>query len=402
MIRKESSNGIGYSVVDLNDTRHVLASAVPRHGATLEEQAHDALQTIKAVIQEKSTLGSIVKQAVFLKEIEHIEPCRRIMKGFYGDDLPATVYVPQPPCEGKLLGIEALGVDQGQGDVRIERLGERTVVTRHDGLAFLHLAHILPETDSTSVYERSLDALARMSDGIRAQGFRCHQIIRTWLYLPDIGGAEGDTHRYNELNRARTDFYRDIHFSAEHVPPEVRHRSYPASTAIGTSGADIVMSCIAMATDRDDVKVAPLENPLQTSAFDYGQQYSPRSPKFARGLAIVVGDSATVFVSGTASITGSQTQYVGDAKGQTWQTLDNIVTLLSEVNLRRHGMPGFGATLDDVALVRVYVKRQEDYAVVKDICECRLGEVPTVYAVADICRPELLVEIEGIAFSRRG
>jgi len=55
-----------------------------------------------------------------------------------------------------------------------------------------------------------------------------------------------------------------------------------------------------------------------------------------------------------------------------------------------------------LALVRVYIKRQEDYELVRNICECRLGELPTIYAVADVCRPDLLVEIEAISFSRRG
>ncbi|MFH1267697.1 MAG: hypothetical protein ABIK89_18430, partial [Planctomycetota bacterium] len=63
MIRKKSSEGIGYSVVELNDVRHVFASAVPRTGSTLEEQAQDALRTIKDVNQEEGTRGSIVKQA---------------------------------------------------------------------------------------------------------------------------------------------------------------------------------------------------------------------------------------------------------------------------------------------------------------------------------------------------
>jgi hypothetical protein len=49
----------------------------------------------------------------------------------------------------------------------------------------------------------------------------------------------------------------------------------------------------------------------------------------------------------------------------------------------------------------VYLKRHEDYAQARAICESRLGELPTIYAVGDICRSELLVEIEGIAFSRR-
>jgi hypothetical protein len=62
-------------------------------------------------------------------------------------------------------------------------------------------------------------------------------------------------------------------------------------------------------------------------------------------------------------------------------------------------MPGLGTTLDKMALLRVYIKRQEDYAKTRAVCEARLDELPTIYAVADVCRPELLVEIEGIAFS---
>jgi hypothetical protein len=52
-------------------------------------------------------------------------------------------------------------------------------------------------------------------------------------------------------------------------------------------------------------------------------------------------------------------------------------------------------------LTRVYVKRQQDYAKVRAICQSRMGQLPVVYTIADVCRPELLVEIEAIAFSRK-
>ena len=403
MIRKESSDGIGYSVVELNDVRHVFASASPRQGEDLHEQAADALNTIESVIQEEGTRGSIVKQAVFLKNLEQRKICHQIMKDFYGDELPATSYIQQPPCEGKLLTIEALGVGRGQGEVEIERFSERMVVTRHDGIDWVHLANIFPETSATSVYDRSMDILQLSAKGLNARGFRYNQIIRTWLYLGDIVGPEstvgGETQRYKELNRARTDFYGDLTFGDNRTPPGVDRAIYPASTGIGTEGKDVMMSAIAMVTDRDDITLLPLENPQQTSAFDYGQEYSPESPKFARAMAITNGDIASTFVSGTASITESETRFIGDVEGQTRQTLENIAELIGEDNFRQHGAAGLGATLDDLALVRVYIKNQEDYAKTRAVCEGRLGELPIVYAVADICRPELLVEIEGIAFS---
>ena len=118
-------------------------------------------------------------------------------------------------------------------------------------------------------------------------------------------------------------------------------------------------------------------------------------------MAAVVGDYATIFVSGTASITASETRHTNDMEGQTWQTLDNIAALISEENLCRHGLAGLGTTLDDMALVRVYVKRQEDYETAREVCCIRLGELPAIFAIADVCRDDLLVEIEGVAFSQR-
>jgi enamine deaminase RidA (YjgF/YER057c/UK114 family) len=401
MIRKESSQGIGYSVVELNGVRHVFAAAVPGNGGNLQEQTRDALSTIEQVIHEEGTRGSIVHQAVFLRDICQIENLRRIIRDFYGDELPATSYIPQPPCGGKLVEIEALGVGRQDDGVQIERHSEQMVITRHDGVAWVHLAHVCPDKTSTTVYDRSMDIFRKTAADLAARGFSYDQIIRTWLYLGDIVGPEGETQRYKELNRARSDFYRDLRFGNSHVPPGLNRPVFPASTGIGTGGRQVMMSSIAMATDRRDVLLVPLENPLQVSAFDYGQYYSPKSPKFARAMAVVAGRYATILVSGTASITASETQHPDDMEGQTWQTLDNIAALISEENLCRHGLPGFGATLDELALVRVYVKRQEDYAMAREVCNIRLGELPSIYAIADVCRSDLLVEIEGLAFSRR-
>jgi enamine deaminase RidA (YjgF/YER057c/UK114 family) len=112
----------------------------------------------------------------------------------------------------------------------------------------------------------------------------------------------------------------------------------------------------------------------------------------SRGIGYSVAD--------WSSITASETHHVGDAAAQTQETLDNIEALIGEENLARHGLPGRGTTLAGIGLARVYIKRKDDYERVRAVCERRLGELPTVYAVADICRPDLLVEIEGLALSR--
>jgi enamine deaminase RidA (YjgF/YER057c/UK114 family) len=241
-----------------------------------------------------------------------------------------------------------------------------------------------------------------MRDILLARGFRYEQVIRTWLYLGDIVGMEGDTERYRELNRARADFYEGLCFTNVHTPASVNGAVYPASTGIGASDRDVMMGCIALATDREDIHLVPLENPQQTSAFDYGRTHGSHSPKFSRAMAVVAADTAAVLVSGTASIVNAETCHRGDVEAQTQQTLDNIEALIAAPNFARYGFDALGATLADMALVRVYIKRKEDYERTRAICEARLGELPAIYAVADVCRPNLLVEIEGVAFAHGG
>ncbi|MGD0519324.1 MAG: dioxygenase [Thermoguttaceae bacterium] len=401
MIRKESNAGVGYSVVELGGVRHVFVAAAPRNGATIQEQAEDALGTIERLIKKESAPGSIVMQSVFLRDMADQVACREIMRDFYGKELPATTYIPQPPCEGKLLAIEALGVGCGQGEVEIVRKSEQTVITRHDGITWVHVADIHCGNEAGTVYDRTISAFRLADERLAAAGFRFEEVVRTWLYLGDITGMEGQVQRYRELNRARTDFYRNLKFVPGLTPRGWEKPVFPASTGIGAEGKDVTISCMAMRSDRPDAMLAPLENPGQTSAYDYAHQYGSESPKFCRAMAVAVGDFATTFISGTASITSSETRHLDDIRGQTLQTLDNIEALIAADNFRGHGLAGFGATLGDLALARVYLKRHEDYALAKDICEARLGDLPTIYAVGDICRPELLVEIEGIAFCRR-
>ncbi len=402
MLRKVTRDGYGYSVVDLNDVRHVLAVAIPGNGGTLPEQVHDALQTIQAVHEEESTRGSIVHQAVFVANPELIPTCRAMIAEFYGDELPATSYIIQPPCQGKLLAIEAIGVGRGKAEVHIERFSDQLVRVTHNALSWVHCANITPRDGVTGAYNQTISSLSKLRGVLSKLDVGFDHIIRTWFYQGGIVADEGDTQRYKELNRARSSFFEGVHFLAGCQPGLPQPMTpYPASTGIGTEGRKLMLSCIALATERPDIVAMPLENPRQTSAFQYATSFSPKSPKFARALALSCGNYATIFISGTASIVDSESLHLGDVEAQTHQTIDNIEALISENNLSRHGLPGLGTTIENLGLVRIYIKRQEDFEKTRAICRSRLGDLPTIYAIADVCRPELLVEIEGMAFARR-
>ena len=206
--------------------------------------------------------------------------------------------------------------------------------------------------------------------------------------------------RYQELNRARTDFFGEVELCGRNRVSWAPETIYPASTGIGTQGTGIALCAMALDSKRSDVFFIPLENPRQISAFEYNASYSPKTPKFARAMAVIQGHYVHILVSGTASIVEAKTVHIGDIERQTEQTIENIERLIAQENFANHNMPDVGATLEDVAKLRVYVKRLEDYEKCRNIVEQKLPNIPAIYLHADVCRPDLLVEIEAVAFSQ--
>jgi enamine deaminase RidA (YjgF/YER057c/UK114 family) len=401
LLRKGAHQGARRCVVERQGACHVYATAVPRTGATLRDQVTDALEAISGVMSAEGAARAVVQQAVFLADSESVAACRQVVREFYGGDMPATSYIPQPPCEGRLMVVEALGLRRGRAPIALERISDQLVVARDSGVAWVYAAHAVPRTSAPGVYEKTICSYQHLRRLLPSAGARLDQVLRTWLYLGGIVDDDGPTQRYKELNRARADVYQYFPFLAERLPDDYAGPAFPASTGIGTSGRSISIAALAVVSDRDDVLTVPLENPRQTAAYSYPTAYSPSTPKFSRGLALCCGDDTELFISGTASITHSETRHAGDVVAQTHELLENITALISEYNLTCHGLPGRGTTLEGLGLARVYVKRREDFTRVRAVCEQRLGDVPSTYVVADVCRPELLVEVEGIAFSRQ-
>ena len=391
-------NGAGYSLVNLGDSLRLALMVTPRASGPFEDQLEESLATLTRALERQPQRMEVTAQTVFLRDAADQAQCERVFAAFYGRQLPVTTYVQQPPCCGAGLAIEAWAIG-GEG-VRIDRFGPQALAVSYDRVRWVYCAGLAPEPAARGVHSQTLDTLRRMESTLAEARSRFSHVVRTWFYLGAITDAEGGFQRYQELNRGRTDYYRTIHFQLAAPAGGEAASVYPASTGIGMTGTGLVASCMALDTDRADAKLIALENPQQTPAYAYESRYSPQSPKFSRAMALVLGDYVTTWVSGTASIVDAESRHPGDVERQTNQTIDNIERLIAAKNFAAHGVRGAGACLRDLAKVRVYVKRAVDFPRCRAVCESRFGNVPAIYAVADVCRPELLVEIEGVAFSK--
>ncbi|GAH14726.1 unnamed protein product, partial [marine sediment metagenome] len=89
------------------------------------------------------------------------------------------------------------------------------------------------------------------------------------------------------------------------------------------------------------------------------------------------------------------TVFPADVEKQTMATINNIKKLVESVNVSKS---------DDIQLVeksnysyvRSYVKHKKDIDIVKRLCEKHFRSECFQYVISDICRDNLLVEIEGL------
>jgi enamine deaminase RidA (YjgF/YER057c/UK114 family) len=370
----------------------------PESGGDFNDQAWEAVSTIRAILRQQDEPMVVTMQTVFVRDAADVPSAQKLFEAYYGERMPLTLFVVQPPCDGRALAIEAWAISTQSA--KVEFLGPKLVTVRHGDARWLYAASGKIRDHGLSAYEQSAAAFNGLNDVLEAAGASFEDVARIWLYHGNITELEKGTERYRELNRARTDFFAGVPFAQRDDTAGCVDRTiYPASTGIGTLEHGLVTTCLALETERTDKQFLALENPLQTPSFDYPEQYSIKSPKFSRAMALRLGNHVTTWVSGTASIVDSETVHIGDVGKQTEQTLTNIERLIDADNFTRLGWPDAGATLDDLAKVRVYVKHPEDYEKCREVVERRLGTIPAIYAVADVCRPDLLVEIEGVAFS---
>ena len=218
----------------------------------------------------------------------------------------------------------------------------------------------------------------------------CPNLLRLWNYLADINREADGSERYRQFNAGRQQAFIEARRSA--------FEGAPAACALGTQGGPLRVSFLAG-------RQPPLaiENPRQVSAYRYPDTYGPRSPTFSRAaLADVGGGRQLLFISGTASIVGHASLHIGDVRKQTEESLLNIATLRQAAAERA----GAAFRADDM-IYTVYVRDPADLGVVREVFEREVGAGSAaareaVYLQADICRADLLVEIEAHGFVHAG
>jgi len=214
-------------------------------------------------------------------------------------------------------------------------------------------------------------------------------VVRMWNHIPGIHDPlDAECDRYMHFNAGRFEAMCEWFGGAESFPQRV-----PAASGVGHDGQDLIVHALAMREPG-----TPVENPQQVPAFRYSKRYGPLPPCFARATR-VARPVPSLLIAGTAAITGEISRHLGDLDRQFALTIENLRILI-----RAGAGAGTAANSDAVdplirmQQIRIYVLRSDDFLTVGQLARAAFAPAARVELVrADLCRTDLLVEIEGLA-----
>ena len=297
-------------------------------------------------------------------------------------DVPVT-WIEGIPLEGSdFVGLQIWGIASHGGEICV-RTVENPVTGRGRawsgrGFEILHLPAVrgtlpngkLPVGHTAQAKQMFTNA----GLGLKAHGMAYTDVARTWIYVSRL------LEWYGELNRVRNAIYAPAGLGARDGV------AFPASTGIQGRMADEECLVDVLALKRSataSVVAEPIRcSPRQDQSFNYGSAFS-------RGMTFDIEGKKTVHISGTASInTAGASTHIGDAEGQSLETLMSIAAILEAQ----------GGSLHHITSATLFCKDHASWEAWKRVTRLlQVPDFPLVCVLADVCRDDLLVEMESVS-----
>lgn len=296
--------------------------------------------------------------------------------------MPVTWLQGTPLQGGAFVGLQLWGIAAKSGEscvttVENDQTG-RGRLWQGDGFRMLHLPSvrgILPDGLLARGHEAQAQQMfTNVGLGLHAHGFEYPDVVRTWIYVARLLDWYGD------LNRIRTAHYRAAGLGTEGGP------AFPASTGIQcrSGGEECLVDVLALKSDRPDALVVnPIRcSPRQDQSFNYGSAFS-------RGMSLGLEGHRTIHISGTASInTAGISTHLNDPETQSLETLMSIAAILEQQ----------GGSLRSITSATLFCKDQAAWEAWNRVTRLlQIPLFPKVCILADVCRHDLLVEMEAVA-----
>jgi enamine deaminase RidA (YjgF/YER057c/UK114 family) len=348
----------------------IYITATPGEDASVQSQAQEIFDGIQDIIRSKK--ANILQERIFARA-EVLESLQAARGQTYGDsesDVTPGYLISDVGTSGPIGGVqvyaissdskpEVISVD-GFRCGRILRLADHTILTLSG----------ISAGKSESATTQARDMLEKAESALRQFHSDFLSVPRTWMWLCDI------LTWYDDFNQVRNDFFKERGLIGEGT-----RQSMPASTGIGlcsSDGSKCAMDLIAVLEPAGSTEYLAAVG-KQQCALDYGSAFS-------RASRALTPAGQTVFVSGTASIDANGiTTNIDNAAAQINTTIENVRAVLKDMHAKD----------EDVVHAVAYCKTTEVEQIFRGVKNSLPW--PWVTAICDICRPDLLFEVEATA-----
>ncbi len=381
----------------------------PEAKSNITAEFKSCLNQIQEFVNKKDlSTDLMVKQTIFInagnnKLYQQMQStiCA-LLRNFFNTDLPPTSFIAQAPEDDYTCAVELVILKDKVPGVEIERkkIGEIFyTVIYYPGTKEVYAGGLTTPLKSYDPMEYSQAAFEKMRKILKAEQLAFSDVVRQWNYIENIvdtnSAINGILQNYQIFNDVRSMYYAKAEFC----------NGFPAATGIGMKAGGIILEFIAV-SKAQNVSIIPIKNPQQVNAYSYSDNKlvgrsidgiaQKASPKFERAKFIAINKIGKIYVSGTAAIRGEESVGEQSASDQTIITIENIEQLISKATLSDHKIP-VNSHLPKLSHLRVYIKYKKDFSAVKSVCEKYYSSIPILYLISDICRDDLLVELEGVA-----
>ncbi len=358
---------IDIRTIESTDASEIFITAVPVSNQSIMKQAEETFTGIGNILKKMG--AQIFEERIFSTEgsMEIITSMRKNAYGDLDDGVSPTYLIVPGGMHNEISGVQIHAV-RGSKKPEVLRLKGSACgrVFNCGSKKYITLSGISAgETDDAKL--QALAVFENANSVLRQMGGDMHSVVRTWIWLKDI------TTWYKDFNDIRNRFYTKQGLIKNNIQPHL-----PASTGIGislTGGAKCALDLFAVTGVKNPVKFL-LEGGEQKAAFEYGSAFS-------RASRAVTPGGETVFVSGTAAVNSKgETEHIGDIQAQINSTISHVRAILKDMNCNEK----------DVVHMIAYCKTEE----VKKIFDLMQDELPwpRLVVISEICRDELLFEIE--------
>lgn len=269
--------------------------------------------------------------------------------------------------EGMLYSMQAVALS-GLNPQPVSFNGRDMGFTYEDETAhYCRLRGVIPQDLTASRMDQTRSAFETMDAALKLNGFKFTDTVRTWIYLDQL------LEWYDEFNVVRTQYFNETGVFEHRVP---------VSTGIGARnqfGAAIMMDVLAIRPKDDRLVIQEIISPLQNPALDY-------KSSFSRAIEMVYPSHKSVLISGTASIdSNGATVHLDDPSRQIHLTMEVVGAILESRGMGWDDLFRGIAYFKDIAYLPLY----EQIA-----AKLGIANFPLAISHADVCRDDLLFEIE--------